>query len=197
MTRKSREELLFDGCFAHILSRSFERRSVLKERQDFEVFQTFLLESKKASGFLLHHYCLMNTHFHLLVTIPRLGPFSKALQGLKWRYTAYYNKKHHRTGPLWRERFTSRVIEDEKYLYACGLYIEANPVKAGMVEAPEDWPYSSSGYYLLGKADALIDSYEREGLPEEMGARDESFFTKGRVVGSELFKMQVAEGAFH
>ncbi len=65
-----------------------------------------------------------------------------------------------------------------------------------MVERPEDWPYSSSGHYLLGREDHLIDPYEREGLPGEFGVRDENFFTEGQAVGSELFKMQVTDGAF-
>ena len=197
MTRKARSQVLFDGCFAHILSRSFEQRFVFRDPQDFEYFESILLQYKKDRGFFVHHYCLMNTHFHLLVSFPNLKQFSKALQQLKWQYTTYYNKTHKRQGPLWRERFKSLVIENEQYLHACGLYIEDNPVKAGLVRKPEDWLYSSSAYYILGRKNALIDSYDQENLPEGINLQDDSLFTKGIVIGSPLFKLQVSEGAFH
>lgn len=197
MARRARSEILFDGCFAHILSRSFEKRWIFQDRTDFEIFKSLLAQRKKDSGFLIHHYCFMNTHIHLLVSIPNLSQFSKAFQKLKWQYTAWYNKRNKRTGPLWRERFQSRLIENERYLYACGLYIEQNPIKAAMVGKPEDWPYSSSAHYALGKEDPLLDPYDQQGLPEGFNLEEESQFTIGPVIGSELFKLQVNDGAFY
>lgn len=193
MARRARNEILYDGSYAHVFSRSFERRPIFQDPLDFETFRDFLTRSKKQYGFLIHHYCLMNTHFHLAVSLPSLRAFSSALQKVKWHYTTYYNHKHDRQGPLWRERFKSLLIEDEKYLYACGLYIESNPVQAGLVENPEDWPYSSSRHYLEGTPDPLVDPYENEGLPEEV---DEEVFTTGVAIGSELFLLQLSEEAF-
>lgn len=197
MSRKARSDILFDGCFAHVFSQALEHRFVFEEDpRDFECFKEFLRGVKEELPFSLHHYCLMNTHFHLLVSIPNLQIFSKALQKLKWRYTASYNKKHRRNGPLWRERFKSLLIENEDYLYACGLYIEQNPLKAGMVVRPEDWPHSSSGHYELGRIDPLIDPYEHGALPEGLKLLDPRSFTQGSVIGSDLFKLQVREGLF-
>ena len=117
------------------------------------------------------------------------------MKELKVGYTKYFNKKYKRTGPLWRDRFKSLLIEDENYLYACGLYIEYNPVKAGIVEKAEDWSCSSSAYYFLGKEDSLIDPYDRDNLPEDIDIGDERFFTKGRGIGSELFRIQLEDKA--
>ena len=194
MTRRARNEILFDGCFAHILSRSFDQQWIFEDQEDFETFKALLLENKHRSGFLLHHYCLMNTHLHLLVSLPRLSRFSRSLQRLKWQYTTYYNRRHKRTGPLWRERFKSLLTEDAAYLHACGLYVEENPVKAGLVEKREDWPHSSAAYYVLGRKDSLIDPYEFDGSIEALPRMEEAMFTKGIGIGSELFLLHLKEG---
>ena len=196
MSRLPRNQILFDGCYAHIMSRSFDFKFIFQAPEDFNHFKELLQTAKKEFRFQIHHYCLMNTHFHLAVSISQLHLFAKAFQRLKSQYTKWFNKKEKRTGPLWRERFKSLLIEDESYLYACGLYIEANPVKAGIVEMPEEWPYSSARYYLLNEADPLIDSYDSCQLPNEVDLNNSTFFTKGKVIGSELCKLQVEQNAF-
>lgn len=147
MGRLGRHQILYDGCFAHIFSRSFEGRFIFKSSLDFETFQALILSEKKRFGFLIHHYCLMNTHFHLAASIPNLEGFSQGMANVKREYTKWFNRTYRRTGPLWRERFRSMLIENHSYLYACGLYIENNPVKAGLVEKSTDWTYSSSRFY--------------------------------------------------
>ena len=93
----------------------------------------------------------MHTHFHLVVTVGNVKRFSMALQMLKKKYTERYNFLHKRLGPLWSERFKSLIIENERYLCACGMYVEQNPVEAKLVEKSEDWPHSSSRYYLCAQ----------------------------------------------
>jgi putative transposase len=197
MTRRSRNEILFDGCFAHILSRSFEKRWLYEETEDFDAFKRLLLTAKKKHGFLIHHYCLMHTHFHLAVSIPGLKRFSQGFQWLKREYTVWFNKKYKRDGPLWRERFKSLAIEDESYLHACGLYIEENPVKAGLVMQSQDWPHSSARHYLLGEKDPLVDEYQIGGTLTNLPNLDESLFEKGNGIGSELFQIHLKEKTFN
>ncbi len=96
-----------------------------------------------------------------MVSIPQVKQFSSALNQVKFRFTRWKNLKTDRSGPLWRERFRSLLIENESYLYTCGQYVEWNPVKAGMTSQPTDWPYSSAAYYLLGRNDPLIDPYDK------------------------------------
>ncbi len=193
MGRLPRTEILHDHAFLHVISRSFEGKWVFQDHEDFEQFKRLLQQAKKSHQFFIHHYCLMNTHFHLALSISSSFPFIQGMKEIKVGYSKYFNKKYKRTGPLWRDRFKSLLIENEGYLYACGLYIENNPVNAGMVEKAEDWPYSSSVYYLLTKEDSLIDSYDQKSAPEDVNINDERFFTKGRGIGSELFKLQLEE----
>lgn len=92
--------------------------------------------------------------------------------------------------------FKGLVIEDERYLRACGLYVEGNPVEAGMVNRCEDWPHSSSRYYFTGLKDDLVDHYEMVGEIPRIEGNKESYFTKGTVIGSDLFKIYKEENAF-
>jgi putative transposase len=101
----------------------------------------------------------MNTHFHLVVQAPCHKILSQNISYLKWHYTLWSRKKYGWKGPLWRERYKSLPIEDENYLYACGMYIEHNPVRAGICPNPADYNYSSYRKYHLGTCDSLVDDY--------------------------------------
>lgn len=193
MGRLSRTEILHDNAFLHVISRSFDGKWVFQDDEDFQQFKYLLKQAKETHQFLVHHYCLMNTHFHLAVSISSSFSFIQGIKELKVSYSKYFNKKHKRKGPLWRDRFKSLLIEDEAYLYACGLYIENNPVSANMVEKAEDWPHSSSAYYLLAKDDSLIDSYDQRNIPKNIDIHNEHFFTKGHGIGSEIFKIQLED----
>lgn len=117
MARKARHELLYDGCYAHVFSRALEKQRIFEGEDDFLAFKKLLLRAKGENGLLIHHYCLMNTHFHLAVSIPSVASFSRGLQAVKSRYTAYFNKKYRHEGPLWRERFRSLItLETHKKL---------------------------------------------------------------------------------
>ena len=196
MTRGARHKILYDGCYAHIISRSIEERVVFERDEDFRVFKEWMKEIKVAFDFRIHHYCLMNTHFHWLVSVKRVDEFSEGLQRIKWQYTKWFNKKRKRRGPLWRERFKSLVIENEDSLYACGAYIENNPVRAGRVKRPDDWLYSSSRHYERGENDVLIDHYERGRKLELLDEFGAGFFTKGHAIGSRVFRARIAEIVF-
>ena len=191
MTRHARGKVLYDGCYAHVFSRSIDTRRIFRQKEDFEYFKELLIFHKERYKFLIHHYCLMNTHFHLAVCLPDLAAFSEGLKGIKWRYTMAYNKRYKRRGTLFQELFKSLGMEDERYLYACGLYIENNPVKAEMVKRAMDWPHSSARHYEEGKKDPVVNGYEK---PAETGeVFTEEFFTEGSGIGSELFRLQLRD----
>ena len=188
MGRIARGKVFYDGCFAHVFSRSIEQKWIFIDDVDFERFKELILEVKVRYQFLVRHYCLMNTHFHFAVTISSVNQFSAGLQKLKSEYTKWFNARYKRVGPLWRERFKGLLIEDERYLYACGLYIEQNPVKAKIVQQPAQWQHSSSGFYSLAKADSIVDPYDFPDLPQGVGVENEVMFMRGPVIGSRIFK---------
>ena len=160
---------------------------------DFEKFKEILQQTKQKFGYRIHHYCLMNTHFHLLVSMAHVEQFSKGMKELKRLYANWAHKEQKRYGPIWWGRFGSQVIEDERYLYACGLYIEMNPVKAGLVLTPEEWEYSSSRHYFLGTKDSLIDDYERPSREAIRDIEGNLNLERGHVIGSDLFKIYEEE----
>src|SRR6185295_17657678 len=100
--RVARTELLYAGCFAHVISRSIRKLKVLNDAEDFDAFKRELLIEKRKSGFRLYHYCLMQTHFHLAVEIPDVIAFSKSLARVKSRYASLFHAKYRLSGPIWR-----------------------------------------------------------------------------------------------
>lgn len=194
--RLARGDILYDGCYAHIISRSIRKLKIFRNRRDFESFQEMLLKAKKESGCKIYHYCLMHTHFHLAVEMPDVSRFSKAIQNLKSRYIYRFHEQYKTSGPIWWERYKSLLIENEAYMYACGQYIEDNPVRAGVVGAQQDWEYSSSRYYAQGREDELVDGYEGAEtpvMPEAVDIHNKGFFERGMGIGSGFFRFQLAE----
>ena len=112
----------------------------------------------------------MTNHVHLLVSEERGGSLSQAIQMLGRRYVSYFNYLHERTGTLWEGRFHSSLIEKERYLFTCHRYIEANPVRAGMVAAPESFVWSSHARLAHGRPDDLVTPHP---LYQFLGGSDE------------------------
>ena len=194
MGRQNRGSVLYNGCYAHVFSRASDKRFIFQSDRDFQKFKELLLESKKKHSYRIHHYCLMHTHFHLAVGIKSLETFSRGIQWVKWQYTRAYNSRFKRWGPLWRERFKSMVVEDEKYLYACGRYIEQNPVKAGLAEKESEWEYSSARHYEGHRKDSLIDEYDQQGMARDIDVSNEEEFMRGWIIGSDWFKYKLLKG---
>lgn len=193
MGRITRNEILYDGCYAHVISRSIRKMKIFNDREDFEEFKKFLLEVKRRGKFKIFHYCLMQTHFHLAVEMGSVKEFSCAVRDLKRSYVYWFHGKYKISGPIWRERFKSLLIEDENYLYACGRYIEDNPLKAGLVRESWNWEYSSCRHYEQGVVDKLIDQYESAVKEVEDLIFDKEEFENGSVIGSSFFKFQFQE----
>ena len=194
--RLARTEVLYDDCWVHVISRSIRKLEVFKDQEDFDVFCELLINVKLEYKSKIFHYCLMQTHFHLAMRISTVEGFVRAMQKLKSRYVYKFHSKYKLSGPIWRERFRSLLIENESYLYACGQYIENNPGKAGLVSKNTGWKYSSSRYYLRGENDPIVDGYEVIGLPQlpqDVDLYTEESFEKGRVIGSSYFRFRFKE----
>ncbi len=129
----------------------------------------------------MHAYVLMTNHFHLLPSPPPSGEaLSRLIQSIGRRYVRYFNTEYKRSGTLWEGRFKSSVIDNEAYLLTCYRYIEENPVRAGLVEIPEDYRWSSYHHNVLGKEDILITEHELYKQISRIGL-------EGRDVYRELF----------
>lgn len=91
MPRIAREVLLYDGCYAHVISRSIRKEKIIKDQEDFLTFLKVLKTAKQQSSFQLFHYCIMHTHFHLAIMIPNVTAFARTIQYIKSQYCFKYH----------------------------------------------------------------------------------------------------------
>jgi len=140
----------------HVIQRGNNRQPIATSTQDFERLLQVIAEHAKTFQVAIHAYVLMDNHFHLLVTPSTADGLPRMMQAVGRTYVRYFNATHHRTGTLWEGRYKSTVIQAERYLLACMAYIDLNPVRAGMVLSPQDYPWSSHGHYLGRRVDRLV-----------------------------------------
>ena len=131
----------------HVILRGNNRQTIFSGESDMRRMLSLLEEHSLAQGMDMHAYVLMDNHMHLLLTPRRDGALSLMMQAVGRSYVRAYNQAHGRTGTLWEGRYRSSLIQTERYLLTCMAYIDLNPVRAGMVQAPEDYPWSSYAHY--------------------------------------------------
>ena len=144
----------------HVIQRGNNRTTIFAEPPDFERFEHELVRACARHACCVHAYVLMTNHFHLLVTARDTICVGKAMQSLGRRYVGYFNRRHNRTGTLWEGRFRSVPIDCSRYLLTCYRYIEQNPVRAGMVDHPVEYPWSSFRANALGENDPIVTPHE-------------------------------------
>ncbi len=126
----------------HIISRGVERRLVFLEPQDYDFFSNLLLKLTKEYDIIIHAYCLMTNHYHLLLETKQIN-LSKAMQFVNDKYAKYFNKKYTRSGHLWQGRYKSYPLFDDAHFWIVAKYIERNPIKVGMVKDVADYRFQS------------------------------------------------------
>lgn len=146
-----------DGLIYHVINRGNNRQDVFHKPNDFRAFLQALVDLKDRKPFALYGYCLLNNHFHLLIQ-PQGASISRIMQSLLVSHTGRYHKHYHSGGHLWQGRFKSPVIQNDEHLLTVLRYIEANPLRAKLVEHAEDYPWSSYSAHGLGAASELVDS---------------------------------------
>ena len=140
----------------HVVQRGNNRQAVFFEENDYRVYLDWLGAAASEHGSAIHAYVLMTNHIHLLMTPSSKEAISATLQALGRRFVPYINHCYGRTGTLWEGRFKASAVQEEGYLMACYRYIELNPVRAGMVERPEGYPWSSYRANAQGADDPLV-----------------------------------------
>jgi putative transposase len=132
----------YPGAVYHVTSRGNARNKIFSDDQDREILLSILGEVAKRYNWLCHAYCLMNNHYHLMVETPDAN-LSIGMRQLNGIYTQKYNRRHHKPGHLFQGRFKAIVVQKENYLLELCRYVVLNPVRAGVVEKPEAWEWSS------------------------------------------------------
>ena len=150
MSRQLRLE--YPGSLWHITTRGNEKRDIYRDDNDRRTFLELLGKSAKRFGWILAAYVLMSNHYHLLVQLTD-ETLSRGMQWLNGRYPQWFNERYSRVGHLFQGRFKGKLIEKETYFLEVLRYVVLNPVRAKMVERPEDHAWSSHNA-LIGTSEA-------------------------------------------
>lgn len=127
----------------HVGSRGVEKRPIFdRGPRDREYFLGLVASIVQKYGWQVHAYCLMGNHFHLVLDTPGAN-LSAGMRYLKGEYAQWLNAVAGREGALFERRFWARIALSEAYVLELARYIVLNPVRAGLVRAPEDWAWSS------------------------------------------------------
>jgi putative transposase len=144
------------GIPTHVVQRGHNRAATFFCDADYLQYKAVLQEGLLRYGVALHAYCLMGNHVHLLLTPDAPDAISRLMQHIGRRYVGYINGVRGRTGALWEGRHKNSLVAHGAYLLAAYRYIEINPVAAGIVHGPADYPWSSFGFNGLGNPDDLL-----------------------------------------
>jgi REP element-mobilizing transposase RayT len=146
----------YRGGLYHVLNRGIRRETIFHDTSDYEKFLEYLSTAQKLYPFICYGYVLMPNHFHLIVE--RLdSPFSSIMKSLLGSYASFYNSKYKRSGHVFQGRYHSILCQKEIYLQELIRYIYLNPVRAGFVELPDKWKWSSYNAYFGEEIPLMID----------------------------------------
>lgn len=132
----------FPGATHHVTSRGNERRDIFRSDDDRLAFLGFLAEASRRFGWSLTAWVLMSNHFHLVIQTPQPN-LSRGMHWLNTSYVSWFNARHKRAGHLFQGRFKSILVQTETYFSEVLRYVVLNPVRAKMVDSPENYRWSS------------------------------------------------------
>jgi len=187
--------LCIAGVPLHVIQRGNNRERCFVAEPDFRLYLALLNELSARLECAVHAYVLMTNHVHLLLTPQRATGASLLMKHLGQRYVQYVNRVQRRSGSLWEGRFRSSLVDSDGYLLRCHRYIECNPVRAGMVDDPADYPWSSYRANAMGASDPLITPHARYlGLGESDTERKAQYLRlfEGEMTAAELSRIRDA-----
>ena len=139
---------LLNTSFFHVMVQGINKEEIFIETTDKEKYLDLISQYKGTHEVTILAYCIMNNHTHILIYCESAEKLSAFMHRINVSYAQYYNTKHSRVGYVFRDRFLSEPIYDERYLYTCINYIHVNPLEAEIVEKAENYIYSSYNDYI-------------------------------------------------
>jgi putative transposase len=149
----------YPGIALHVVQRGNDRSTVFLTADDRQYYLAYLLDAARTHGVAIHAYVLMTNHVHLLVSATCKESLPRTMQALGRRYVRRFNAVHGRTGTLWEGRYKACAVDKDDYLFSCMRYIELNPVRAGIVAHPLEYPWSSAHANATGKHDPVVSRH--------------------------------------
>ena len=144
------------GLAHHVIQRGNNGQAIFSQPADYQFLCDLLFENARKFDVAVHAYVLMENHFHLLATPSDGTGLAQLLQSLGRSYVRYYNHASGRSGTLWEGRYRSTILQADKYLLPCMVYIDLNPVRSGLVAQAADYRWSSHQHYIGRKTDRIV-----------------------------------------
>lgn len=148
-----------DGLCYHVRVQCNNKAFRFQSDIDFERYLFLLDECRQRLGFLLHHYVIMSTHVHLILSTPGPALLDKVMHAINQKYAYDYHKRYKRHGHFWVNKYGCSIIDTDTYALTCMRYLDRNPMRAKIVTTPGDWRWSSYSYYAFGKSQINIDAH--------------------------------------
>ena len=199
----------------HVIHRGAGGKKVFHNAALYRLYRDWLMDAAQTYGVEVHAYVLMPNHLHLLLTPATAESLPRMMQSLGRRHVRFVNATKKRTGTLWDGRYRATPIDSDEYFLMCSLYIEQNPIRAGLAAHPRDYPWSSYGANAHGKPAPIVAGHAQySALGRNAEARQkayrELFRTKldpgfiqalrtatngGWALGDERFQRRIAKSA--
>ena len=196
----------------HVTARGNERKDVFKSERDRDKFLFYLESAVLRYGAVIHSYCLMNNHYHLLLETPS-GNLSQIMQHINGAYTNYFNAKRKRSGHLFQGRYKAILVEADEYALELSRYIHLNPVRASASVVPDEYRWSSYRDFIglreaptwlntalilgfFGTSKATTQEKYRNFVEEFIGKEQESPLVRvvaATILGSKDFVAEIQE----
>jgi REP element-mobilizing transposase RayT len=161
--------------YHHIINRGVDQMNVFRHNEDKDMFLKIVNKTAIIHKVVVHDYCLMDNHYHLLIET-QTDNLSRFMRFVSANYAQYFNKKTKRTGHLWQNRYKSRYVSSERYVYTLIRYIEFNPIEARLSEKVGEYPFTlahlifnSKDFYPCTKESILFRDYDVESLSGFLG----------------------------
>jgi len=138
--RKNR--ILRNNASYHVIARANRKEFIMESKENKDLFLAVLKEAKKRYKFIVKNFCIMGNHVHLIIKPLKKENLSKIMQWILSVFAIRYNKFYNITGHVWYDRFCSKIIEDIRQLITTFRYIAENPVRAGIVNKPDEYKYN-------------------------------------------------------
>jgi REP element-mobilizing transposase RayT len=144
----SQKTPIIKNGFYHVIARGSNKQNIFIDNEDFVYFMNLIRESHKKYQIMIHSYCLMNNHYHLLVETPEAN-LPDVMHYINQNYAYYYLRKFsNKDGHVFRGRYKKFLVKNDKYFTTLCRYIHLNPVKANLIRNPQEWTWSSYRHYL-------------------------------------------------
>lgn len=145
----------------HIIQRGNSRNTTFFTEDDYRFYADRLHDAARKYDCSIYAYVLMPNHVHLLASARRSYGLSLMMQYVGRYFVRHINRLYRRSGTLWEGRFRASPVDADTYFLRCCRYIECNPVRAGIVRAPENYPWSSYPCHAYGAPDQLVTTHEQ------------------------------------